>query len=147
MGKHLQWRHRSHDKFGAFVQTWSASPFVQLCKWTVFIGCLCGNVFDFLFFFVSLCEKLRRCLPPRGKRLKNLSRILLLHIILKTRHYGTSADNDQSLYLPCLLGPVGLYLKHAWIRGKEVLFYLYSVHHSLICVYKWPHFGAELNVN
>lgn len=98
----------------------------------------------FLFFF---CKELRRCPPPRGKRLKNLSRILLLHIILQTRHYGTSADNDLRLYLPRLLGTPGLYLKHAWIRGKEVLFYLFTMHNSLICVRKWPHFGAKLNVN
>lgn len=95
----------------------SGSPFVQHWKWTVFIGCLCGNVFDTSSFFFFRKEQ-RRCPSLRGKRPKTLSRILPPHIILKTGHYGTSADNDLSLYLPCLPGPPGLYFKHAWIRGK-----------------------------
>lgn len=145
MGKHLQKRHCSHGKFGGFVQTWRQNGTVLrlcsiangLCLWAAYaVMCL------ILFFR----KELRRCPSLRGKRLKNLSRILLRHIILKTGHYGTSADNDLSLYLPCLPGPPGLYFKHAWIRGRGLLFYLVSMHHSLIRVYKWPHFGAEQNV-
>lgn len=82
------------------------------------------------------------------KTTENLSRILPRHIILKTPHYGTSADNDLSLYLPRLPRPPGLYLKHAWIRGKRGFYFIFFFkHHSLIRRYKWPHFGAELNVN
>lgn len=104
----------------------SAARFVQHCKWTVFIGCLCGNVFDttsFFFFFPN--NEPRHCPSPHGKRPKNLSRILLLHIILKTPHYGTSADNDLSLYLLRLPRPLGHYLKHARIIGKRGFYFIF----------------------
>lgn len=48
-----------------------------------------------LFFFFP--QKAEALLVAAWKTTENLSRILLLHIILKTPHYGTCADNDLSL--------------------------------------------------